>query len=218
MPFPIGLSALLDRMSHLLLIVSAMTFVAFVGMGTPAHAAVNEADVIGVWYDAKRAGAVQISKCGSGLCGKIVWLKAPLRKDGKPLMDVRNSARAKRGRTICGLQVLGSLKQAAPEKQQWNGWVYSPRRGKQYRARVTLKNKGKLLVRGYVSVVALGKTETWTRAPGGLKPCSAVKAVPAAVESGAGKKPTEQKQPTPAARAKRPAPESGSASDALKAD
>ena len=197
------------------LIVSAIVVAGIISLVSTTNSSFAASDPVGVWYDAKRAGVVQISKCGSVLCGKIVWLKDPIRKDGKPLMDIRNSSKAQRGRKICGLQVLGSLKPA--KSKTWMGWVYSPRRGKRYSAKLTLKNPNTLLVRGYVRLVALGKTETWKRAPDGLKGCDVV-ASKATSTKPVQKKPIEQKKPSAIRKPVAENDDDEKASSALKAD
>ena len=38
-------------------------------------ATARAAEPTGIWYDHTGRGAVEISSCGSALCGRVVWLK-----------------------------------------------------------------------------------------------------------------------------------------------
>jgi len=89
---------------------------------------------MGVWINHTGKGAVEIRPCGATgasanrLCGFIVWLKEPNKKNGEPLTDGYNPEPSKRRRTICGLPVLGSLQRVSGG---WdNGWVYDPSRAR----------------------------------------------------------------------------------------
>jgi uncharacterized protein (DUF2147 family) len=66
---------MMKSLKHMLQ-VAAFASVA-VGAG-PAFAA----DPTGIWYDHTGRGAVEIVKCGSNLCGKLVWLKNASHKEG----------------------------------------------------------------------------------------------------------------------------------------
>ena len=62
----------------------------------------------GVWIDHTGRGAVEITNCGSNLCGRVVWIK-----------DEKNA----KG---CGVQIIGNAKPVAGGKWD-NGWIYRPR-------------------------------------------------------------------------------------------
>ncbi|MBN9230467.1 MAG: signal peptidase [Legionella sp. 40-6] len=66
-----------------------------------------------------------------------------------------------KGKKIQGLRFLWGLKSEGPN--QWGGgYILDPKSGKIYRAKVTLEGN-KLLVRGYVGMSLLGRTQTWVR-------------------------------------------------------
>ena len=73
------------RLKHMLQVA---VFAGVAAGAGPAFAA----DPTGIWYDHTGRGAVEIVKCGSNLCGKLVWLKNASHKEG------------------CGLQILGDVK------------------------------------------------------------------------------------------------------------
>ena len=55
------------------------------------------AEVAGVWIDHTGQGAVEITPCGTRMCGRVIWLKDPEHK-------------SRSGKRICGTQILGDLR------------------------------------------------------------------------------------------------------------
>ena len=111
----------------------------------------NAASPAGLWYDHTGRAAVQISRCGSGLCGKIVWLKNTAHK------------------SVCGTRVIGGGKRVGNSYD--TGWIYSPERRKKYSVEITPQG-GTLKVMGYAGSKMLSKTMIWRRAPSSLKRCA----------------------------------------------
>lgn len=108
---------------------------------------------VGTWIDHTGRGAVEISYCGSNLCGRVVWLK-----------DAVNDK-------ACGTAILGGLKPGAGGVWQ-GGWIYDPDREEKFDVELTpMGNRLKVL--GYAGVKMFGETMMWTRAPAGLKKCEA---------------------------------------------
>jgi uncharacterized protein (DUF2147 family) len=149
----------------------AVGIVAAIAMPDDGSAAGQPSQAVGLWYDDTGKGAVEILPCGQALCGRIVWLREPLSNAGKPLTDRHNPEPAKRGRPICGLQVLGGLQ--PQEDGTWDaGWVYDPKEGKSYDAAVQVEGPSRLAVTGYLGVKFLGRTLSWTKAPPDLPRCA----------------------------------------------
>jgi len=120
--------------------------------------------VAGLWLDDSGDGIVEILPCGDRLCGRIVWLKAPTDKAGRPLTDGYNPDARKRGQPICGLQVLGDLKRVGGNT--WDaGWIYDPKDGKSYDVEIKPRGPDRLQVTGYLGVKFLSESFIWTRAP-----------------------------------------------------
>lgn len=119
---------------------------------------------IGLWIDHTGRGAVEISPCAANdLCGRIVWLKEPTDKQGKPLVDGLNEDRKLRKRPICGLQVIGGLK--AQRDGSWdNGWIYDPEQGESFDVELRLRGADGLQVMGYKGLKFLSETFQWKRA------------------------------------------------------
>ena len=111
----------------------------------------NAASYSGLWYDHTGRSAIQVSTCGSGLCGRIVWLKNAAHK------------------SVCGTAIIGGGKRVGNSYD--TGWIYSPERGKKYNVEITLQGNS-LKVMGYAGSKMLSKTMVWKRAPSSLKRCA----------------------------------------------
>lgn len=148
----------------------AATFL--LGFTMNAAPAASDPKEVGVWYDDTGKGAVKIEICTpTTLCGKIYWLKEPIADDGKPKIDRFNPEPTMRTRPICGLPVLGDLEKISDGGFD-NGWVYDPKEGKSYSVALDLVGPDTLKVTGYKGMRFLGKSFTWTRAPGDLPSCA----------------------------------------------
>ena len=132
----------------------------------------------GVWLDDTGDGAIEIMPCGERLCGRIVWLKAPNDKTGRPLTDGYNPEATKRKRPICGLPVIGDLKRQT--NGAWDaGWIYDPKEGKSYDVELKLRSSDRLQVTGYLGTKFFSETFIWNRAPAALPKCSTTSAATA---------------------------------------
>lgn len=156
---------------------------------------------MGVWINHTGKGAVEIRPCGATgaaanrLCGFIVWLKEPNNRKGEPLTDGYNPDPSKRGRTICGLAVLGSLQRVS---SGWdNGWVYDPEKGAQFDAAI-VAGRERLVLTGYKGVKFFSKSFSWRRAPADLPRCDQPREAKVT--------PTDIKVATPQFKVPRPVP------------
>ena len=107
--------------------------------------------------------------------GKIESIVEVYRKDGKAYAkiiklinesDKNNRCTACKGKNknkpILGMIVFNGLKQGGNE---WNGGkILDPNNGKYYKCYISLANKNKLKIRGYVGISLLGRTDYWYRA------------------------------------------------------
>ena len=71
--------------------LSTLGFAALAFTATPSHAA---SDPSGIWLNDVGSAKMEVTKCGKGICAKIVWLKDPNDSKGKPLHDVRGRRRS----------------------------------------------------------------------------------------------------------------------------
>jgi uncharacterized protein (DUF2147 family) len=117
---------------------------------------------VGIWLHANGRIQVAIAPCSDRLCGKIVWLKRPDDASGRPLVDFKNPNPALRARPLLGLTVLQGLRRTG-ERTWEDGQIYNPDDGTDYRALMSIQDNGDLLVRAYLLLPMLGKTQIWTR-------------------------------------------------------
>jgi uncharacterized protein (DUF2147 family) len=137
----------------------------------PAH---SQSDPSGVWLTQAGDARVQVSRCGVGICGRIVWLRDPIDpKTRKPQVDDKNQNAALQQRPIMGLSIFSGMQPSGTSK--WSGKIYNADDGQTYTAHVTVKSASALEVEGCVGVLCGG--ETWTRVGSGAS--AAKKAAPA---------------------------------------
>lgn len=125
----------------------------------------------GTWLEDTGQGAIEIASCPEGICGRIVWLKSPFDKSGKPLTDGNNPNAKLRVRPICGMPIIGALKRQRDGSLD-EGWIYDPKQGKQFDVELRLRTADSVEVRGYLGVKLFGETFIWQRAPADLKRCA----------------------------------------------
>ena len=117
--------------------------------------------ILGEWLTAEGKAKVQIYRCDSLFCGKIVWLKEPI-KNGKEAVDDKNPDPALQNKPVIGLVIVWGF--SFDGEDEWTGGkVYDPESGSTYRGKMTLKDPHTLRLRGYVLAPLLGRTEVWTR-------------------------------------------------------
>ena len=134
----------------------------------PARA--QQAGVTGLWLVSDKDAIIEIAPCGALMCGRIVWLKEPLKPDGTVKRDEHNSDPALRNRPICGLPLMWQFKQAGPAKWE-EGRIYDPTDGSVYHAEMQLDGPDTLRLRGYVLMPLLGQSRVWTRVPANSPRC-----------------------------------------------
>jgi uncharacterized protein (DUF2147 family) len=115
----------------------------------------------GIWLTQAGDAKVRVSKCGSGICGVVVWLRDPIDPaTGKAQVDDKNSNRALARRPIIGLSLFAGMRPAGANK--WSGQIYNADDGKSYASSVSVAGPDALKVEGCVGGLCGG--ETWSRA------------------------------------------------------
>jgi uncharacterized protein (DUF2147 family) len=115
----------------------------------------------GIWLTQAGDAKIRISHCGTGLCGMIVWLKAPIDPaTGKPQVDDKNVNPSLAKRPIIGINIFNRMKSVANNK--WSGTIYNADNGKSYSSDVIAAGPRKLEVRGCVMSILCGG-EIWTK-------------------------------------------------------
>ncbi|MFC2123974.1 DUF2147 domain-containing protein [Bacteroidota bacterium] len=119
-------------------------------------------DLLGIWFNQEKDAKIEIYKCGTKFCGKIVWLEEPNEEDGTPKIDDENPDEILQNRPIMGLNILSDF--VFEEDNLWeDGDIYDPKEGKTYSCYLKLETEKKLKVRGYIGFSLIGKTNYWTR-------------------------------------------------------
>lgn len=113
------------------------------------------AEPTGVWVDHTGTGAVEITRCGTSLCGRVVWVK-----------DTND-------RSACGMQIIGGSAREIAGGRWDGGWIYDPDVKRKYSVELTAVSAGQLKVMGYEGSKLFSETMIWRRAPADLKRCHA---------------------------------------------
>jgi uncharacterized protein (DUF2147 family) len=139
---------------------------AFFLLAPVAHAAEADA-VLGLWNIPDNEAQFEIYTCGSEYCGRITYMEDPKyppddeRMPGRPKVDRQNPDPRLRNRPMLGLPLMEGFRYEGDNN--WRGRIYNPEDGKTYRCKLSLDGKNRLNVRGYLGIVLLGRTQTWTR-------------------------------------------------------
>jgi len=119
--------------------------VAISAMGAGAAVA---ADPSGTWVMSNGKVTVRVSKCSAKICARIVALKEPLDKTGRPKVDKLNPNPALRKRPLLGLTLASNMAPAGDN--YWSGSIYNPDDGRTYSASMKLSG-GTMQVKGCVA-------------------------------------------------------------------
>ncbi|MBX9647197.1 MAG: DUF2147 domain-containing protein [Xanthobacteraceae bacterium] len=140
--------------------VFGMALVAGVLFVTSSGRASSVDDPSGIWLTQAGDAKVAVSRCGPAICGRVVWLRAPIDEaTGKPQIDNKNPNPSLAKRQIIGLHLFIGMKPQGTRK--WSGRVYNADDGKTYASKVTLEDTTKLRVDGCIGSLCGG--ETWSK-------------------------------------------------------
>lgn len=108
----------------------------------------------------KQKGIVLIYEQSGQFFGKIESILDP--KQANKICDSCKDER--KNKPVAGMVILRHMKRDGDE---WNGGdILDPDNGKVYRCKARLEEGGKkLVVRGYIGISLLGRSQTWTREP-----------------------------------------------------
>jgi uncharacterized protein (DUF2147 family) len=134
---------------------------AFVCLIIANAALADQNEPTGMWLTQAGDAKVWIARCGSSICGTIVWLKQPIdNATGKPQIDDKNPDPTKARRPIIGLNLFLGMKS---EGTKWSGRIYNADNGQTYASNVSLVSPKALKVEGCVLMFC--GSETWTKLP-----------------------------------------------------
>jgi uncharacterized protein (DUF2147 family) len=127
---------------------------------------------LGPWLTEDRRGVIELARCddaaGPRLCGRLAWTADPA--DAPIPRDGRNPDPALRDRPLCGATLFYDFR-PGPDGAWIDGRIYNPEDGEVYRATIRADGDGRLVLRGYVLVPLLGRSQTWTRVTEPPPPC-----------------------------------------------
>ena len=141
--------------------IKKLTFLFLFSSLTLAALAQKKDDILGKWINSSNEGQIEIYKRGDKFFGKLAWIKEPNDEKGKPKTDQKNPEPALRSKALLGLEIL---KNFIFEDGKWtDGSIYDPKTGKTYSCTISIKDDGKLNMRGYIGISLIGRSETWKR-------------------------------------------------------
>ena len=121
--------------------------------------------VLGDWRE-PGGSVIRIAACGQDICLHLIKLSA----GETHTVDGLNPDPAKQTRPLCNLEIGSGFHLSDPGNpdEAEDGRLYDPKSGKTYSG--TMRADGDVLrLRGYILIKSFGRTEQWTRVPGGLK-------------------------------------------------
>ena len=131
-----------------------------------AVSAMAQADTpVGTWqtiddHTGQPKALVQIADDGNGtLSGKVIKGLGP---NDQPDRRCTACTDARKDQPILGMTIINDMKQ---DGDAWDhGQILDPENGKVYKCKMHLEDGGnKLVVRGYIGVALLGRSQTWVR-------------------------------------------------------
>lgn len=144
------------------LIWPILTLSFLISITTNALASKYEAsDVLGYWLSEEKDGVIHLKMEDNDYKGYLVWIKELAEGVKKEILDMENPDEKLRARSLQGIRLLEGFKF---DGDKWvGGSIYDPKSGKTYKAKMTLKDKNTLELRGYVGIPLFGRTSVWTR-------------------------------------------------------
>jgi uncharacterized protein (DUF2147 family) len=132
---------------------------------TGSTQAAAEASPVGRWVtisdkDGSPRSVIEISETGGALQGKVV--KIYDRPGDTPQHLCRKCEGALKDKPVIGMTVVNGLKH---DGDSWDGGtIFDPSSGNSYSGEMHLGDGGnKLVVRGYMGISLLGRSQTWIR-------------------------------------------------------
>jgi uncharacterized protein (DUF2147 family) len=139
---------------------TALAALAFV-----ASAQAGELSPVGRWrtFDdstGHESGLIEIAKVGDVLEGKVVRIIPRAGESADPVCKKCDGP--EKNQHVIGMKILKGFKH---DGEEWDsGTILDPRSGTVYSSELRLDDGGrKLLVRGYIGISLLGRTQTWLR-------------------------------------------------------
>ena len=123
-----------------------------------SNALFAEEGIFGYWLTP--GSIVKIENCDSYVCAKVETIFVDEGLDPKLILDENNKDRALRSRAIIGINLLsGFLIKNIKQRDFKGGKIYDPRRGREFKSSLHLKDDGNLEVEGCLAFIC--DSEEW---------------------------------------------------------
>ena len=117
-----------------------------------------EEGIFGYWLTP--GSVVKIENCDNYLCAKVETIFVDEGRDPKLILDENNKDKALRSRAVIGINVLsGFLVKDIKQRTFKGGRIYDPRRGREFKSNLYLKDDGNLEVEGCLAFIC--DSEEW---------------------------------------------------------
>ena len=136
-----------------------------VSLAVGCAATAQSSGITGPWIE-PTGSLIRVDHCGSQICMWVIGIS----QNAPSTLDIHNPDPAKRGRSLCGLQI-GSSFVVRSRDEAGDGMLYDPKSGKTYHGQLKLKGN-RLELRGYIAFPLLGETQIWTRPVVPVKTCT----------------------------------------------
>lgn len=137
------------------IIMTALACAVSLVIASPAATAQTAEDAFGTWRHPENGSHINVYKCGSGLCAKVVKVADPSRT------DVNNPDPKLRSRPVVGIHLMNGAKKT--DGNSWAGQLYNSQDGKTYSGSITVIDKSHLKLEGCVLGGLICQGPVWTR-------------------------------------------------------
>ena len=135
-----------------------MKAISFVLILFLSNTLIAEEGIFGYWLTP--GSIVKIENCDTYVCAKIETIFVDDGRDPKLILDENNKDKALRSRAIIGINVLsGFLIKDVKQRDFRGGRIYDPRRGREFKSSLHLKEDGNLEVEGCLAFIC--DSEEW---------------------------------------------------------
>ena len=130
----------------------------FLALWFSSDSLLSKERVFGYWLTP--GSVVLIENCDNYVCAKIETIFVDDGRDPKLILDENNKDKALRSRAIVGINVLsGFLIKDVEQRDFRGGRIYDPRRGREFKSNLHLKEDGSLEVEGCLAFIC--DSEEW---------------------------------------------------------
>ena len=113
-----------------------------------------EEGILGYWLTP--GSIVKIENCDTYVCAKIETIFVDDGQDPKLILDENNRDKALRSRAIVRINILsGFLIKDVKQREFKGGRIYDPRRGREFKSNLHLKEDGNLEVEGCLAFICI---------------------------------------------------------------